>query len=311
MNENLAGREAPARGLGSVLVAAMLLGTVGVTTRTLYQISAANPLSVGFFRMAIGAPVLAALCWRTLRERAWLIERRDLLLMLLLGASLGLSQVCYFSAIASSGVTIATLITLCTSPILVTILATGLMHERVTPLTIGALGCALAGTALLAGLQPGKAVTGADATGAAFALGAAVFYAIFTVCSRHLAQRYHPLQTTTVGFAVGSVLLLGMASASGFVTSYPAEGWLLLIYLGTVASALAYGLYLAGIRSVTATLASISSLVELLTAAVLAWLLFGEKLAPLGLLGAGLLLGAIVVMYRAQRQPDPAGSTPG
>ena len=38
---------------------------------------------------------------------------------ILLGSTLGLSQVCYFAAISYSGVTVATLVTLCTSPILV------------------------------------------------------------------------------------------------------------------------------------------------------------------------------------------------
>jgi len=304
MNETSLRPAASGRGLGAVLLAAMLLGTVGVTTRQLYAISAANPLSIAFFRLAIGTPVLAIVCGRMLGRRAWRIARPDLALMLLLGATLGSSQALYFTAIAASGVTAATLITLCTSPILVTIGSSVLLREQVTPATLLALLSALGGTALLVGLgQPGGAPSGL-AAGALASLGAALCYSVFTLASRHLAQRYHPLQTLTVGFAVGSILLLILALAGGLVVDYPPAGWAMLLYLGTIPSALAYSLFLAGIGSITATLASISALVEPLTATLLAWLIFGEKLGPFGILGAVLLLAAILVLYRAQRTPQ-------
>jgi drug/metabolite transporter (DMT)-like permease len=38
--------------------------------------------------------------------------------------------------------------------------------------------------------------------------------------------------------------------------------------------------------------------VEPLTAAVLAWLLFDERLGPLALVGAALLLGAVLLLAR-------------
>jgi len=67
-----------------------------------------------------------------------------------------------------------------------------------------------------------------------------------------------------------------------------------------VPTALAYVLFLTGIRSITATVASIATLIEPLTSTVLAWLLFGEQLGPLGVFGAALLLGAIGLLYRGE-----------
>ena len=74
----------------------------------------------------------------------------------------------------------------------------------------------------------------------------------------------------------------------------------LLLYLGLVPTALAYVLFLTGMRSITATVASIATLIEPLTSTVLAWLLFDEQLGPLGLFGAALLLGAIGLLYRGE-----------
>ena len=93
---------------------------------------------------------------------------------------------------------------------------------------------------------------------------------------------------------------LRFALATGFVISYPAGGWALLLYLGLVPTALAYVLFLSGIRQITATVASIVTLVEPLTSTMLAWLLFGEQLGPLGVFGAALLLGAIGLLYRGE-----------
>jgi DME family drug/metabolite transporter len=95
-------------------------------------------------------------------------------------------------------------------------------------------------------------------------------------------------------------MLLPFALAAGFVVTYPLAGWALLLHLGLLPTALAYVLFFSGIRHITATSASIVTLVEPLTSTLLAWLLFGERLGPLGLLGAALLLGAIGLLYRGE-----------
>jgi DME family drug/metabolite transporter len=55
-------------------------------------------------------------------------------------------------------------------------------------------------------------------------------------------------------------------------------------------------------RHTTATAASITTLLEPLTSALLAWWLFDERLEPLGLLGGTLLLGAMLLLYMPARR---------
>ena len=69
-----------------------------------------------------------------------------------------------------------------------------------------------------------------------------------------------------------------------------------MLYLGCVPTALGYGLFQIGIRSLSATVASIVTMCEPFTAALLAWIFFHEELGPLGLLGAGFLLGAMAII---------------
>src|SRR5262245_1334216 len=298
------------RGLLSIVFAAVLWGTVGVATKALYGLTDTNPLSIGFFRLAIATPALLAACWFTLGRRMFQVTPRDLVLMLFIGAATAFYQVCYFAAIARVGVAIAVLVTLCTAPVIVALLSAGLLRERLSPTIILALICALAGTAMLIWIEPsGAGQQGDIVLGVLLALGSALGYAVISLCSRTLAGRYHPLQPITIGFGAGAALLLPFALASGLAVVYPVAGWLLLFHLGLVPTALAYALFLSGMRHTTATVASIVTLVEPLTSTILAWALFGERLGPLGLLGAALLLGAIGLLYRGEARQAQTATT--
>ncbi len=175
------------RGVGLVVIAAMLWGTVGVTTQALYALSATTALSIGFFRLALGFPLLALASAHVLGRRAWAIPRRDLARMALMGVMLAQYQVCFFVSIRHAGVAVATLVTLCTAPVLVAALSAALASERPTWAVLLAFACALAGTALLVGFTPGSRVEGTSLYGVGFALASALGYAVITLVGRSVA----------------------------------------------------------------------------------------------------------------------------
>jgi DME family drug/metabolite transporter len=284
------------RGVWLILLAATLWGTVGVTTQALYHLTATNALSIGFFRLALATPALALGCFSLIGWRMFRVARRDLAVIALLGLMLALYQVCFFGAIALVGVAIATLVTLCSAPVLVALISAFLTGERPSRVVIAALALAIAGVTLVVGFQPGARQQAINPIGIALALGSALGYALVALSSRAVAGRYHPLQINAIAFAAGALALLPAAILTGFVVTYPPMGWALLLYLGLIPSALAYGLFLTGMRSTPATVASVLTLVEPLTATILAVALFGERLGALGLIGGALLLGAILVL---------------
>lgn len=291
------------RGTWSILSAATLWGTTGVSTQAIYDFSATNPLSVAFLRMAIGAAVLLLLCWLLLGKRMWQVKRRDALLMLSMGLMQAIFQFTYLAAIPNCGVTIATLIALCIAPVIVVFISTLFMRERITLRILLALACAVGGTVLLTG-TPAVTVNSTHLlTGVLLSLICAGAYAAVILGGRALSSRYHPLQVNVVAFGVGALLLLSCSLITRLVFSYPVESWLLLLYLGVIPTALAYLLFQAGMRSTPATLTSILTLAEPLTAAILAWILFGERLTLLGIIGALLLLGTILLLARAEAMP--------
>jgi drug/metabolite transporter, DME family len=285
--------------LGLVLLSAVLWGTTGVVVRAVYGLTATNAISIGFFRLAFAAPILLLVCWATLGRQMFRVRRGDLAVMLLIGGLTAAYQICYFGAIAQIGVAAATLITLCTAPVWVAVLAALLLKECPTRSVLLAGGLALLGTGLLTGIQTSPMSNGNTVLGLLLALMSAVGYASMVLCSRRLGGRCHPLQSVTISMTTGAIILLPCAVLTGWVSGYPALGWLGLLYLGAVPTALAYGLYFRAMKTTSATVASIATLLEPLTSALLAWTLFGERLGSLGLLGALLLLGAIGLLYRA------------
>jgi DME family drug/metabolite transporter len=292
------GKLAGRGGLLLILLAAVLWGTVGVSTRAIFALTETTALSVAFLRLALAVPVLGAASVAVLGRRSVQASPRHLLLMGVIGILLAIYQLCFFGAIQRVGVTIATLVTLCIAPVIVAVLSPLLFGERLTRRLVLSAALAITGTVLLVSPIDLTALGGTAGTGLLLALGSALGYALVAIVSRSVARHAHPLTPVTVGFAVGALVLLPAMLFDGPRLDFPPVGWLLLVYLAVVPSALAYVLFTVGMRTTLATVASLVTLIEPLTAAGLAWLLFDERLGPLALVGAGLLLGAVWLLAR-------------
>jgi DME family drug/metabolite transporter len=288
------------RRLGFLFVAlsAIIFGSLGVATKGVFSVAATNAYSITLLRAVIAGLACLAICALALGKRAFRVARRDIRTMVLAGLVMALYQVTFVLALNLANVTIAALVTLCTVPVFAAMLSRWALGETLRPSTLLALVCAIAGVALLVGFDGGE--RGPNPwMGVALALVSALSFGLFQVCGRMLANRYHPMQTLSVFFLVAALALLPIALANGFVTAYPPVGWLLLAHLGLGISVAGYALLVLGLRTTPVTTATIVSLLEPLTSTLLAWLLLGERLGPLGIFGAALLLSAMAIVFRA------------
>lgn len=297
-------------GLLLVAVAAVAWGTTGATMAWLARDADASPLLVGWSRLAIAAACLVPAASLVSRSRARPPARRpwpsraDLPLCAALGLAMAAYQVCYFRAVTLTGVAAAALLAICSAPLLIAVLATLFLGERLTPLVQLSLGMAIAGTALLViGPRGLGEVAGHFGRGALLALGAGVSYAVYAVAAKGLLARVAPLSVSAITFALAAVLLAPALLGESAPARAIAAGWPLLLYLGLGPTAVAYGLFTAGLGRVPATAAGIVSLLEPLTATTLGLVIFGERLGAVGLAGALLLLTALALLVVARRQP--------
>ena len=102
------------------------------------------------------------------------------------------------------------------------------------------------------------------------------------------------LALTTVATTGGAVTLVPAAVVvGGPFTTDDATALGALVYLGVMTMALAYGLLYAGLRTTSSAAAVIASLLEPVTAAVVAALFLDERVGVLGIVGIVLVLAAV------------------
>lgn len=289
------------RGMMFVSISGILWGTIGVTAQAIYFRSGVSPLEIGFYRLALGFPAVALACGLIVGREIYQVKRQHYTKMVLIGAMLALYQVAYFSAVEYVGVTIATLITLCTAPVIVSLASVVCFKETLTQYTLGALTLAVFGTGLLVG-NPG-AINNLQHLfwGCGLSLISAIGYATVALLGRSLAGCCHPIHSTAVSFGVGALILLPLVAFSGQSFHYSGEIWGLLLYLGLVPTALGYILFFLGVNFINASTASILTMIEPLVATLLVWLLFSESMDPVAIAGAVLLFIAIAVLYNGEK----------
>ena len=296
------------RGFIFIALSAILFGSLGVATQFVFQSAPnTNAYSVTLWRALIALPVLILIAIPVVGKKFFNITRRDWGIMIFAGLMMAVYQVSFVLALRLVNVTIATLITLCMVPVFAALLSAPLLHERVHRNIYIAMVIAIAGVVLLVGFQPVNDF-GANAwLGIVLALVTALGSALFQICGRMVSNRYHPLQTLTIFFFVAALALLPNTLLNGFVVNYPPMGWVFLLHLGIGISVIGYGFLILGLRTTPATIATIIALLEPLTGALLAWVFLGERLGALGIVGAALLLGAMVLVMRSNRETAEPG----
>ncbi|MFD7731076.1 DMT family transporter [Kitasatospora phosalacinea] len=293
------------RGLLYVALAATAWGTAGAAAALLFQRSGLGPLALTFWRSVGGAAVLLAL--RPFTGPRPAAARPAVGRILLNGLGLTLFQAAYFLAVRHTGLAVATVVTLGSAPVLVALGGRLLMGERLGRAGLAAVAGAVLGLGVLVlgGAAAGSG-GGVEPAGLAWALASAAGYAAITVATRHRASRTgaadDPAATTLWSFGVCAVCLFPFALAEGPLPSTGSlpETLLLLGYLATVPTALAYALYFAGAAVVRAATASVVALIEPLSATAFAAAVLDEPLTPAALLGTAVLLLSVTALARSE-----------
>jgi DME family drug/metabolite transporter len=286
-----------------VSAAGILWGTAGVVVQVVAERTGLGALAIGFYRLAAAAGVLL-LIGLPARRRIWAAFRAAPLAVIVAGVGLAAYQGLYFVAVRLGGVSIATVVSLGIAPVLLSAWETLRTRQRPSTATLTASAAAIIGLVLIAGatMEPGAST--AAGFGLLAAIGSGIVYAASTAISRHTTQGVEPLTLTTLSCTVGAISILPLAAAEGLAFTPEAGPIALLIYAGAITTALAYALFYTGLRRISGSVAVVVTLLEPLTAALLAVILINEPLGVTTVIGGLLLLGAVAALYL------DAGDTP-
>jgi drug/metabolite transporter (DMT)-like permease len=174
-------------------------------------------------------------------------------------------------------------------------------RERLTRRRVVALVGIFGGVALVGGTASNP-----DGVGIAMALASAAAYAAYILLSDRLLRDADPMALAaflTVGAATSFLVAGGVIGTLGTVGG--PTGLACLVGAALVGSVFAVSTFLRGVRLVGPSTASLLVTVEVPATIALAALVLGQHLTPTQLVGAALVVSAIVGM-QLRRRPRPA-----
>ncbi|MFD2418726.1 DMT family transporter [Amycolatopsis pigmentata] len=284
-----------ARGRSAVvlLFAGILWGTGGLSGSLLATEAGLRPLSVAAYRLLVGGFCAIAILAGTGGFTGMVWTKPVVRRILVSGALMCLFQSCYFAAVSLTSVSLATMITIGSVPVLVA-LATS-VRERRRPATgaLAAIAVAVAGLVLLTWSPQGLESGWRPALGVVLALACGGGFATLTLVSRHPVEGLDPWRTTAFALLVGGLLATPAALWSGMTLPLRPKAIGAALYLGLGPTALGYAAYFRALRRAHPVVTALAVLLEPLTAAVLSAVVLGDRLGLTGWCGAALMAGAL------------------
>ena len=277
-------------GIAFALVAAVGFGLAIAVSRFAYE-GGTNGFTVASFRSCVATLVVLALCLVT--GRSIRVTRREWLHLTGLGVLLSVLFYGNVGAVEYISVGLTALL-LFTFPTMIATMESMLTRTMPAPAKATALVVAFAGLFLMLGVSFGSSHPLGIALALSAALAAATNAVWYSRAVRHVdivVATLHMTIAATVTVLVVSVLY------GSFVPPVNAIGWGGLIGVAILQSGIA-PVYFAGIARIGPVKSGMLGNVQPVTSIVAAFLLFGEWLTPVQLLGGTMVIAGILIMQR-------------
>jgi drug/metabolite transporter (DMT)-like permease len=293
-----------------VLSAATLWAVNGVVSKVIIESGGIAAQRLTEVRTT-GAFVLLAAALAVARPRSLSVRRSEVPVLLIFGV-LGLAfvQWFYFEAISRLDIGVALLIQY-VAPVLVALWARFVYDEPVRRRIWAALALSILGIALLVELWNGLTL---DGLGVAAALGSATTFAVYVLSAERAVTRRDPVSLVCYGFLLASVfwavsqpwssfpfeLVDDSVSLLGRLDDLSLPVWLLMAWMVVLGTIVPFALLAASLRHIPASRAAIAAMFEPVAATIFAFAWLGEALSEYQLIGASVVLAAIVLAQTAR-----------
>jgi len=305
-----------AQGYSAALASAVFLSTTSIFIRHLVVNFDMPPLVLACWRNVIVVATLVP--FMLLFNRKLLrIEKVQLPFLAIFGMMLAGFNGFWAISVAQNGAAVATVMVYC-SVAYTAILGWKFLGEGLGAFKFGAIILCLCGCALISGALNSSAWQ-SNLLGVVAGLLTGLCYTAYSLMGRLSSERgISPWTTLLYIFAFAGVFLF-LANLTGgwlpgsavtpkemFWLGDSVEGWTVMILLGAIPTVGGYGFYNVSLALLDASVANIIVSLEPLFTAILAFMLLGETLTPVQLLGSALLLSGVAAIKLADlRRPLP------
>ena len=280
------------------LSSAVLFGVSGTVAADAF--SSFTPIQIAQFRSTIAAVVLGAIAYR----RRQTVTGGLLAALGVLGTFLATVTVTFYWAIerlgVGPGVTIQFL-----GPTLVLFWMRFVQKRSVPRMAWVAAAAAVGGTAMITRAWEYQAL---DPVGVLAGLGAALTFAGYLVTGEFLGRRLPGLTVGAYGFAISAVLLLAVAPIE--FPSADAVGWTQLGWIAIGGTVLPFMMSLSALRVADPGRVGVLQTLEPAVAAASAWLVLGQVLGLLQILGGLIVICSIAAIQHLTSNVAPDAPSP-
>lgn len=289
----------------SVVAASVLWGTTGTAATFAPGVS---PLAIGAVAMGAGGLLQALYAARHIANQpGGLLSRWRL--VLLGAAAVAVYPLAFYSSMHLSGVAVGTVVSIGSAPIAAALIERAADRNPLRRRWIAGALLGVGGATLLsfAGHAPAGSAAAPDSwttmAGVLLGLLAGSTYALYSwAAHRLIGGGVTPRAAMGTVFGLGGLLLMPVLAVTGGPLL---ASWTTIsvgAYMAVVPMFAGYLLFGWGLARVGASTATSISLLETVVAAVLAVLVVGERLPPLGWLGAAAVLASLFILA-----PRPRG----
>lgn len=268
----------------AVIGAASLWSTLGIGYELILRRGSVDPITLVTLRLATAA--LLVLAYAVIRDPSALrVPRAALTTLIAYGVvSFAAFYIALVYAYRWAGVPVATVL-LYTAPVWVVAGETLFLGYRLSRPALIAIGCALVGCVLVAGII--QDVGSVTPRGIGIGLLAAICYGSYSLLGKRALQTVRPLSVVTYGVVIGAFcLVLVKLLVAGPSLPDPGTIGLIALWPGIGTTVIPVVLYTAALRTLRPSTASILATLEPVMAIALAAVFLSQRLDPWQLVGA-------------------------
>jgi inner membrane transporter RhtA len=247
-----------------------------------------GPIVTVGIRLAVAALLLLLLARPGLRGRS----RRDWLVVLALGVSLGAMNVCFYAALGRLPLGIVT-----TIEFLGPLGLAAALSRR--PAHLAAVLLAFAGVVAVSGVLDGG-LASVDTIGLLLSVAAGAGWAAYILAARAVGARWRQLDGLALAMVIGAVLVAPAAAVSWAGAEVTTSIVLAAAGVAVLSSVVPYSLEQVALRRLDTRVFGVLLSLEPALAALAGFVILQQRLSPLEIAGIGLVVVASTLVMREQ-----------
>ncbi len=281
--------------------AALVTGVLAVSTGAVFvRLADAPPLVIAAYRMGIAALILLAPACIKSKDEIAKLTGREIRLSIVSGFFLALHFAAWITSLSYTSIA-NSVVLVNTNPLWVAVFTPLVTGEKIRRGVAAGIALSIAGVVMIAA----KDLAGSHGAwgGDLLALAGGICAAMYLLLGRTLRRRLSLMAYVAVCYTSAAVFLwLFVLIFSQPFTGFDAGTWLFMGALALVSQLIGHTAYNWALKWFSPALIAVSLLGEPIVGTLLAYVIFGERVAGLQFFGGGFILAAIYISAAGEKK---------